>query len=227
MQKLQALKKKKAEETSKSKDNNDESTSTTESTGFVLKKENSEELAASRKAKSKERVLSLQKDPKKGGKGKKQDPAQMRLTKDITEMEPVPGTRLEFPDPDNLMEFNVYIKPLDGLYKDAEFKFTVTCPKTYPYDPPKAVCNTLIYHPNIDFQGAVCLNILRADWRPVLTLGHVVYGLMLLFVEPNPDDPLNHDVAKLMIDNRASFEANVRTSLRGGSVGGRTFPKLL
>lgn len=80
-------------------------------------------------------------------------------------MEPVPGTRLEFPDPDNLMEFYVYIKPLDGLYKDAEFKFTVTCPKNYPYEPPKAVCNTLIYHPNIDFQGAVCLNILRADWR--------------------------------------------------------------
>ena len=48
-----------------------------------------------------------------------------------------------------------------------------------------------IYHPNIDTQGSVCLNILRQDWRPVFNLNSVMIGLLFLFLEPNPDDPLN------------------------------------
>jgi ubiquitin-protein ligase len=34
-------------------------------------------------------------------------------------------------------------------------------------------------------------DILRQDWMPVLNLGSVAFGLMTLFLEPNPDDPLN------------------------------------
>ncbi len=52
-------------------------------------------------------------------------------------------------------------------------------------------CEQKIYHPNIDLEGNVCLNILREDWKPVLTINSVVYGLQYLFLEPNPDDPLN------------------------------------
>jgi len=35
------------------------------------------------------------------------------------------------------------------------------------------------------------LNILREDWKPVLNLSSVLVGLQYLFLEPNPDDPLN------------------------------------
>lgn len=48
-----------------------------------------------------------------------------------------------------------------------------------------------VYHPNINDQGKVCLNILRQEWMPVLSLGSVIFGLMTLFLEPNPDDPLD------------------------------------
>lgn len=73
----------------------------------------------------------------------------------------------------------------------------------------------------------MCLNILRADWKPVLTLGSVLFGLMTLFLEPNPDDPLNQEAAELMIHNKAEFERNVKKALRGGQVQGHQFPKLL
>jgi hypothetical protein len=48
-----------------------------------------------------------------------------------------------------------------------------------------------IYHPNVDLDGNVCLNILREDWKPVLNLNSVMVGLQYLFLEPNADDPLN------------------------------------
>lgn len=57
-----------------------------------------------------------------------------------------------------------------------------------------SVCRTLdyqIYHPNVDLEGNVCLNILREDWKPVLNLNSVMVGLQYLFLEPNADDPLN------------------------------------
>ena len=52
-----------------------------------------------------------------------------------------------------------------------------------------------IYHPNVDLDGNVCLNILREDWKPVLNLNSVMVGLQYLFLEPNADDPLNKGAA--------------------------------
>ena len=39
-----------------------------------------------------------------------------------------------------------------------------------------------VYHPNIDLQGNVCLNILREEWKPILSISAVVYGLQFLFL---------------------------------------------
>jgi len=194
-------------------------------TGYVLKKQNSKELLASRKSKSKENVFSLRTNKARGRK-KKTNGGELRATKDISEMEEIPGIVVDFPDQNDVMHFNVTVTPSDGLYSRAAFKFSVTVPPTYPYDPPKVECSTLVYHPNIDWEGHVCLNILRADWMPVLNLGSVLFGLMTLFLEPNPDDPLNKEAAQLMIDRRSEFERNVESSLKGGYVLGRQFPKL-
>lgn len=40
-------------------------------------------------------------------------------------------------------------------------------------------------------EGNVCLNILREEWNPILNLNSVLVGLQFLFLDPNPDDPLN------------------------------------
>jgi len=208
---------------------NTSSTDPNSSGQYILKRQNSKELAEKRKQKSKESVFSLRKSGGVKGKDKKkkQNAAELRVQKDLSEMDPIPGTRLDFPDPNNVMTFQLFITPTDGLYRSAEFKFTITIPTTYPYDPPKAQCDTMIYHPNIDWDGPVCLNILRADWMPVLNLGAVIFGLVTLFLQPNPDDPLNKEVAQLMIDNRSTFEKNVKSSLAGGYVGNRQYPKLI
>jgi hypothetical protein len=56
-----------------------------------------------------------------------------------------------------------------------------------------------IYHPNVDLEGNVCLNILREDWKPVLNLNSVMVGLQYLFLEPNADDPLNKGAALILL----------------------------
>lgn len=96
-----------------------------------------------------------------------------------------------------------------------------------PHEPPKVTCHTKIYHPNINLEGNVCLNILREDWKPVLDINSVIYGLIFLFYEPNPDDPLNHEAAELFRNDKQRFEKSVQRSLHGGAVNGEYFPRLL
>jgi len=192
--------------------------------GYVLKKTNSKELLGVRKSKSKENVMSLRSNTNR--KKEKTKAVELRVHKDVAEIDAIPGCEVDFPDPNNLMVFFVNVTPSDGLYTGATFKFQVTIPPSYPYDPPKVECQTLVYHPNIDWEGHVCLNILRADWMPVLNLGSVLFGLVTLFLEPNPDDPLNKEAAQLMIDRPTEFESNVKRTLQGGYFMNRQFPKL-
>ena len=115
----------------------------------------------------------------------------------------------------------------ESIWKGAVYKFTLEVGSEYPHVPPKVHCETKIYHPNIDLDGNVCLNILRADWTPVLNLYNVILGVLYLFIEPNPNDPLNKEAAALMREDLAKFTDTVKRTLRGGSVNNIYFPKLI
>ncbi|SOV03939.1 probable Ubiquitin-conjugating enzyme E2 [Ustilago sp. UG-2017a] len=107
------------------------------------------------------------------------------------------------------------------------FKFTFAINNNYPHDPPKVKCTQKIYHPNVDLEGNVCLNILREDWKPVLNLNSVMVGLQYLFLEPNADDPLNKEAAEDLRKDRSVFASNVRRSLAGGAIKGTTYDKVI
>lgn len=95
--------------------------------------------------------------------------------------------RLAFPDPDDILNFILTIEPDEGMYKSGAFDFRFAINQNFPHDPPKVKCVQKIYHPNIDLEGNVCLNILREDWKPVLNLNAVIVGLQvcdMLFMIP-------------------------------------------
>jgi ubiquitin-conjugating enzyme E2 M len=150
-----------------------------------------------------------------------------RPTADIAELDGGKVANVSFPDPNELTFFKVTVKPDTGYWKGATYDFSFTIPAHYPHEPPKVECQTLIYHPNIDLQGKVCLNILREDWKPVLDINSVIYGLIYLFYEPNPDDPLNHEAADLFRKDVKQFERLVDRTLRGGTMDGVSFEKLI
>ncbi|KAA3475653.1 NEDD8-conjugating enzyme Ubc12 [Gossypium australe] len=107
------------------------------------------------------------------------------------------------------------------------FLFSFQVSPIYPHEAPKVKCKTKVYHPNIDLEGNVCLNILREDWKPVLNINTVIYGLYHLFTEPNYEDPLNHDAAAVLRDNPKMFESNVKRAMYGGYVGQTYFPRIM
>ncbi|MCO5584926.1 hypothetical protein L7F22_038858 [Adiantum nelumboides] len=173
------------------------------------------------------KVWSLKKDEESAKKKKpKTSPAQLRVQKDLTEME-LPNTmKTDFPDPADVLNFNLTIEPDEGMYKAGSFKFTFAVNNNYPHEPPKVKCVQKIYHPNVDLEGNVCLNILREDWKPVLNLNSIMVGLQYLFLEPNADDPLNKEAADDLRKDRSQFVANVKRSLSGGAVRGVSYDRV-
>jgi len=146
---------------------------------------------------------------------------------DIAELDGGRVANIEFPNPNDLTVFHVSITPDSGFWKNATYKFKFDIPDHYPHTPPKVHCETKIYHPNINLEGKVCLNILREDWKPVLDINAVIYGLIFLFYEPNPDDPLNHEAAELFRKDVQQFERLVQRTLRGGILDGVNFERLV
>jgi ubiquitin-conjugating enzyme E2 M len=87
--------------------------------------------------------------------------------------------KTDFPDPDDTLNFTLTIDPDEGMYKGGRFHFTFAIAQGFPHEAPKVKCTQKIYHPNIDLEGNVCLNILREDWKPVLNLQAVIIGLQV------------------------------------------------
>jgi ubiquitin-conjugating enzyme E2 M len=97
-----------------------------------------------------------------------------------------------FKDADDLLNFELTIEPDEGMYKGGQFHFTFEISQEFPHQAPKVLCKEKIYHPNIDLQGKVCLNILREDWKPVLNLQAVIVGLQVCSGTPRDSNEAHH-----------------------------------
>lgn len=63
--------------------------------------------------------------------------------------------------------------PPESPYQGGVFFLTIHFPTDYPFKPPKVAFTTRIYHPNINSNGSICLDILRSQWSPALTISKV------------------------------------------------------
>lgn len=150
-----------------------------------------------------------------------QTPSQIRIQKDINELQLPSTIKLTIQEPVAAMKnFEIIIAPDDGYYSRGIFRFTLTVNNNFPIEPPKVKCAQKIYHPNIDLDGNVCLNILREDWSPVWSLNAILFGLLHLFLEPNPNDPLNKESANMLIKDKNLFKRYVKSSMNGSAIDG-------
>lgn len=100
------------------------------------------------------------------------------------------------------------IKGPDGTpYEDGVFEVDIELPSQYPFEPPKMKFVTKVYHPNISSQtGAICLDILKDNWSPALTIKTALLSLQALLCSPEPNDPQDAEVAKIYKKDRKTFE---------------------
>ncbi|KAJ5726416.1 ubiquitin-conjugating enzyme e2-16 kda protein [Penicillium malachiteum] len=98
----------------------------------------------------------------------------------------------------------------DSPYSGGVFFLTIHFPTDYPFKPPKVNFTTRIYHPNINSNGSICLDILRDQWSPALTISKVLLSICSMLTDPNPDDPLVPEIAHVYKTDRPRYEATAR-----------------
>eukprot|EP01054_Gregarina_sp_Poly1_P009585 Gregarina_sp_Poly_1__9584@NODE_605_length_7202_cov_256_472039_g465_i0_p4_GENE_NODE_605_length_7202_cov_256_472039_g465_i0NODE_605_length_7202_cov_256_472039_g465_i0_p4_ORF_typecomplete_len202_score21_42UQ_con/PF00179_26/2_5e47ProkE2_B/PF14461_6/1_2e08UBA/PF00627_31/1_9e06HOIPUBA/PF16678_5/0_00093RWD/PF05773_22/0_0076UBA_4/PF14555_6/0_025_NODE_605_length_7202_cov_256_472039_g465_i07401345 len=83
-------------------------------------------------------------------------------------------------------------------YEGGTFFLDIQIPEEYPFCAPKIKFETRVWHPNISSQtGAICLDILKSEWSPALTVRTALLSVESLLSDPYPDDPQDAEVAEM------------------------------
>mmetsp|Transcript_59033 Transcript_59033/g.120955 ORF Transcript_59033/g.120955 Transcript_59033/m.120955 type:complete len:192 (-) Transcript_59033:126-701(-) len=86
--------------------------------------------------------------------------------------------------------------PSGTPYDGGTFTIDIKLTPSYPFEPPKMTFDTKIWHPNVSSQtGAICLDILKKEWSPALTIKTALLSVQALLAAPEPDDPQDAVVA--------------------------------
>ena len=110
--------------------------------------------------------------------------------------------------------------PEDSPYQGGLFFLKIEFPSNYPFKPPKINFTTKIYHPNINSNGNICLDILKDQWSPALTISKVLLSITSLLTDPNPDDPLVPEIANIYKESRETYDTNASEWTRLYATGG-------
>ncbi|CAO2577750.1 Ubiquitin-conjugating enzyme E2 C [Lemmus lemmus] len=87
--------------------------------------------------------------------------------------------------------------PQCQVYEDLRYKLSLEFPSGYPYNAPTVKFLTPCYHPNVDTQGNICLDILKDKWSALYDVRTILLSIQSLLGEPNIDSPLNTHAAEL------------------------------
>jgi len=136
-----------------------------------------------------------------------------RVSKELKDIErdKESGVRVEVIG-DSIRHLTGYVQgPRDTAYQGGLFKIDIILEVQYPFVPPKMRFVTKVWHPNISSaNGAICLDVLKDQWSPALTLKTALLSLQALLSSPQPDDPQDGVVAKQYITDQAGFQEQAK-----------------
>ncbi|NWI65600.1 UBE2C enzyme, partial [Todus mexicanus] len=94
-------------------------------------------------------------------------------------------------------------------YEELRYKLSLEFPSGYPYTAPTVRFLTPCYHPNVDTQGNICLDILKDKWSALYDVRTILLSIQSLLAEPNIESPLNTHAAELW-KNQTAYKKHVR-----------------
>ncbi|KAI9198304.1 hypothetical protein LWI28_013548 [Acer negundo] len=139
--------------------------------------------------------------------------ASKRILKELKDLQKDPPTSCSAgPVAEDMFHWQATIMgPTDSPYAGGVFLVSIHFPPDYPFKPPKVAFRTKVFHPNINSNGSICLDILKEQWSPALTISKVLLSICSLLTDPNPDDPLVPEIAHMYKTDRAKYEATARS----------------
>lgn len=135
-----------------------------------------------------------------------------RIQKELAEitLDPPPNCSAG-PKGDNMYEWvSTILGPPGSVYEGGVFFLDIHFAPDYPFKPPKVMFRTRIYHCNINSQGVICLDILKDNWSPALTISKVLLSICSLLTDCNPSDPLVGSIATQYVQNRPEHDRVAR-----------------
>ncbi|KAL0873116.1 hypothetical protein Bca101_022821 [Brassica carinata] len=139
--------------------------------------------------------------------------ASKRILKELKDLQKDPPTSCSAgPVAEDMFHWQATIMgPSDSPYSGGVFLVTIHFPPDYPFKPPKVAFRTKVFHPNINSNGSICLDILKEQWSPALTISKVLLSICSLLTDPNPDDPLVPEIAHMYKTDKNKYESTART----------------
>ncbi|XP_024034610.1 ubiquitin-conjugating enzyme E2 10 [Citrus clementina] len=139
--------------------------------------------------------------------------ASKRILKELRDLQRDPPTSCSAgPVAEDMFHWQAtIIGPNDSPYAGGVFVVTIHFPPDYPFKPPKVAFKTKVFHPNINSNGNICLDILKEQWSPALTISKVLLSICSLLTDPNPDDPLVPEIAHMCKTDKTKYESSARS----------------
>lgn len=135
-----------------------------------------------------------------------------RINTEIKELEkdPLPGIRFNY-DPENLKLWKGEMDGPEGTpYYGYILKVSIKFTDNYPFESPKISFDHEVYHPNVSKDGTICLDILKDQWSPSLSISKVLLSLSSLLNDPNPHSALNGEAGRNWINDKSIYNLKVR-----------------
>ena len=135
-----------------------------------------------------------------------------RIQKELEDMEKDPPANCTAgPVGEDLFHWQATIIGPEGTpYAGGMFSLAIHFPSDYPFKPPRFHFLTKLYHCNVNANGAICLDILSAQWSPALTVQKVLLSICSLLNDCNPEDPLVPEIAYLFKSDRVKHDQNAK-----------------
>ncbi|KAG5190764.1 ubiquitin-conjugating enzyme E2S [Tribonema minus] len=131
-----------------------------------------------------------------------------RVQKEIHALAKSPPDGVRYLPQDGAPICHVYaeITGPDGTpYAGGRFVVKLVLGNAYPGVAPRAFFLTRVYHPNVGPSGDVCVNTLKRDWTPDVTVSHVFQVIRCLLIQPFAESSLNDEAGRLFMESYDEF----------------------